>query len=58
MFIKDFVAWVAMGFPAEKNSSSIWAAIPVDSVILHRYTCGADGRADVRSRYYRNFLDA
>ena len=49
---------VAMRCPAENNSSCIWVAIPVDWVSLHWYACGADGRADVRSRVYQNFSDA
>ena len=28
-----------------KTLSYIWVAIPVDVVILHRYTCGADRRS-------------
>ena len=35
---------MAIGFPAKITSSCIWVAIPVDSVILHWYACGADGR--------------
>ena len=34
-----------MRFPAKIASSCIWVAIPVDSVILHWYACGADGLA-------------
>ena len=33
-----------MRFPAKITSSCIWVAIPIDSVILHWYACGADGR--------------
>ena len=44
---------VAMGFPAKKTTSCIWFAIPVVWVILHRYTCGADGR---RVTWPPNFL--
>ena len=36
---------VAMWFPAKITSSCIWVTIPVDWVILHWYTCGADGRS-------------
>ena len=55
---------VAMRLPAKITLSSIWVAVPVDWVILHWYTCGADGRSlrsrsvDVRSRDYQIFLDA
>ena len=34
-----------MRFPAKIISSCIWVAIPVDWVILHWYTCVADGRS-------------
>ena len=40
-----------MRFPAKITSSCIWVAIPVDWVILHWYTCGADGRSLARSVY-------
>ena len=33
-----------MRFPAKMTSSCIWDAIPVDSLILHRFACGPDGR--------------
>ena len=36
---------VAMWFSAKITSSCIWVAIPVDWVILHWYTCGADWRS-------------
>ena len=49
---------VALGFPAKKTSSCFWFAIPVDWIILHWYTCGADGQANVRSCDYQNFSDA
>ena len=37
-----------MRFPVKITSSCIWVAIPVDWVILHWYTCGADGRSGCR----------
>ena len=37
-----------MRFPGKITSSSIWVAIPVDWVILHWYTCCADGRSGGR----------
>ena len=37
-----------MRFPVKITSSCIWVAIPVDWVILHWYTCGADGRSGGR----------
>ena len=37
-----------MRFPAKITSSCIWVAIPVDWVILHWYTCCADGRSGGR----------
>ena len=37
--------WLGMWFPAKITSSCIWVTIPVDWVILHWYTCGADGRS-------------
>ena len=37
-----------MRFPAKITSSCIWVAIPVDWVILHWYTCCADGRSGCR----------
>ena len=37
-----------MRFPGKITSSCIWVAIPVDWVILHWYTCGADGRSGGR----------
>ena len=40
---------VAMRFPAKITSSCIWVTIPVDWVILHWYTCGADGRSRGRA---------
>ena len=40
-----------MRFPAKITSSCIWVAIPVDWVILHWYTCGADGRSLGRAVY-------
>ena len=43
-----------MRFPAKITSSCIWAAIPVDWVILHWYVCGADGRC--RVTWLPNFL--
>ena len=48
---------VVMRFPAKITLSCIWAAIPVDWVILHWYACGADGRSGVRSRDYQIFSD-
>ena len=55
-----FKTLVAMRFPAKVTSSCIWAAIPVDWVILHWYACGADGRSlgravGVRSCDYQIF---
>ena len=38
-------------FLPNKTLSCIWVAIPVDWVILHWYTCGADGRSLARSMY-------
>ena len=32
-----------------KNLELLWVAIPFDWVILHRYACGEDERADVRA---------
>ena len=37
-----------MRFPGKITSSCIWVAIPVDWVILHWYTCCADGRSGGR----------
>ena len=37
-----------MRFPVKITSSCIWVAIPVDWVILHWYTCCADGRSGGR----------
>ena len=34
-----------MRFPTKIYSSCIWVAIPVGRVILHWYSCGADGRS-------------
>ena len=48
VFIDSFVVSAsqdAMRFPAKKLSKCIWAATPVDWVILHWYTCSADGRS-------------
>ena len=42
---------VAMWFPAKITSSCIWVTIPVDWVILHWYTCGADERSLGRAVY-------
>ena len=42
---------VAMWFPAKITSSCIWVTIPVDWVILHWYTCGADGQSLGRAVY-------
>ena len=36
---------MAMRFSAKITSSCIWVAISVDSVILHWYACGVDGRS-------------
>ena len=52
---------VAMRIPTKITSNCIWVAIPVDWIILHWYTCGADerslGRAvGVRSRDYQIFM--
>ena len=47
-----------MQFPAKITASCIQVAIPVNGVILHWYACGANGRADVRSRDYQNVSDA
>ena len=43
-------------------SNCIWVVIPVDKVIFHWYTCGADGRTDaravgIRSGDYQIFSD-
>ena len=47
-----------MRFPVKITSSYIWVAIPVESVILHRYACGAGGRSvSVRLRDYQIFSD-
>ena len=40
-----------MQFPVKITSSCIWVAMPVDSVILHWYACGVDGRSGGRSVY-------
>ena len=53
-----------MQFSGKKVSSCIWVGVPVDWVILHCYTCGADKRAvdrtngHVTTRHYQNFSDA
>ena len=50
-----------MRFPAKETSSYIWVAIPVDSVILQWYACGADWRTDVghvTASHYQNFSEA
>ena len=42
----------------QNNLELHWVTIPVDRVILHWYTCGADGRfLGVRSRDYQIFSD-
>ena len=51
-----------MRFPVKITWSCILVAIPVDSVILHWYLCGADGRSGgrsvgVRSHDYQIFSD-
>ena len=47
-----------MRFSAKITSSCIWVAIPVDSVVLHWYASGADGKSlGVRSRDYQIFSD-
>ena len=42
----------------QKNIELHLGCLPVDWVILHWYTCGADGwRTGVRSRDYQNFTE-
>ena len=46
-----------MRFPAKTTLSCIWVAIPVDWVILHWFTCGADGQSGVWPHDYQIFSD-
>ena len=47
-----------MRFPVKITASCIWVATPIDWVILHWYTCGADGRSGGRCTvtWLPNFL--
>ena len=45
------MSWQPCDFLANKTLSRIGVAIPVDWVILHWYSCGADGRSLARSVY-------
>ena len=56
-FLSKALGSHAIFFP-NKPLSYIWVAIPVNWIILHWYTCGADGRAvGVRSRDYQIFSE-
>ena len=46
-----FLWSLTMRFPVNITLSCIWVAKPVDWVILHWYTCGADGRSGGLSVY-------
>ena len=47
---------VGHAIPRQNISSCIWVTIPVDSVILHWYACGAHGRTDVQSCDYKSSM--